>query len=947
MLRPERMSHFRIIVPIEHELDLVDALAIFGEVHLSTHYAELSVSLPPILQKILERRITISQLNLDEALSTVKRFLREDDPLLSSLKEIKHRHDKLLLLKDFVTKLSEMGLSPKAFREVKVIKFDWFIVSNNILDNIATELNKQGILVHTLNLNREVSALLLAYERTKQNIVDNILSKFKIKRWEVPSWFYDDTNRVLSRLEYEIENLKKKAYDNLVEVAHLLQDAFEYERASRVGLLEESYKACQEIYQSIDKAISLLASLSALNLSERIIKENAFDLLMKFNVPRELATSITNFIKTYNNIDLLLNALDRIPPYENLKDKLKLLARELEELILLKDRLVSQKKAVICKLYSSTHEGSEALEILKNMIRSQVKPESKGIMGISLSERELLVVCDEEHIFSSLDNMAGKLGVQSIKIDKDNIDLVLRKLSSRINQVHAKIVNLVLFLAIRVEDPDVLQRLLHFLEDIKLKDLLRRASRIKMRKIVARTAPKRELHLVLKKIIDQKDNVLLKLEGALNSLKKSLELLSFDEALSRKNEYIAILDEYLTTAEFILSYEPIIEASLEAQSLIKELRIFREKRVVIAEGWVPRKYIREFEQTIRKRVSRIIYLRIREAKPEEAAPTALRVQGLLKYLTSLTLMRDVPNHWELDPTPLFTLLFIIMYGMMFGDIGLGIVIAALGFYLFKSRKRILGMSEEGVRTIGLLMTLCGFSATIFGILYGISFLMPISKPILPSPIHNTLEVIGIALLFGIIQLITALVMSVINYILEGNYTEAIFSGKGILGIIFYTCGVFLAYNIVKANYNLGIALSPSLMPITCTILATLVAIPLYSVVKAVVHHNLGEAMHGVMELVELIIEYPANTISYMRLAAFAMAHEAFGLLAHELAGMIGIIPSLLFSNLIVLVIEGFAVGIQSLRLLYYEFSTKFLRGGGTLYKPLRVSRMETSAILRQ
>jgi len=946
MLRPERMSHFRIIVPIEHELDLVDALAIFGEVHLSTHYAELSISLPPILQKILEQRIAISQLNLDEALDTVKRFLREDDPLLSSLKEIKLRHDRFLLLKDFIAKLSEMGLSPKVFREVKVIKLDWLIVSNDILDSITMELNRQGILVQTLNLNREVSALLLAYERAKQNIVDSILSKFKIRRWEVPSWFYNDTNRVLSRLEHEIENLKEKAYDTLVEVTHLLQDAFEYERASRIGLLEESYKACQEVHQSVNKATSLLASLSALILSERIIKKNAFELLTKFNIPRELVTSIMSFIKAYDNVNILLSILDRVPPYKNLKDKLRLLTRELEELMLIKGKITSQKEAIACKLYSSPHEGSEALEILKNMLRSQVRSESKGVMGISLSEKELLVVCDEEGLFTSLDSMASKLGIQSFKVDKDSIDLVIRKLTSRINQVHAKIVNLILFLTLRVKDLDDLQRFLQSLEDIRLKNLLERASRIKMRKIVARTAPKRKLHLILKKILDQKDSVLLKLEEALNSLMKSLELLSFDEILSKKDKYIAILDEYLTIAEFILSYEPIIEASLKAQSLIKELRIFRERRVVIAEGWVPYKYIKEFEQTIRTRVPRIIYLGIREAKPHEAAPTALRVRGLSKYLISLTLMRDVPNHWELDPTLLFTLLFIIMYGMMFGDIGLGIIIAISGFYLFKSRKRILGMSEESISTIGLLMTLCGLSATIFGILYGISFLMPISKPILPSPIHNTLEVIGIALLFGVIQLISALVMSVINYILEGNYAEAVFSGKGVLGIIFYISAVFLAYNIVKANYNLGIALSPSLMPVTCIILTILIVIPLYSVIKAIIHHNLSEALHGVMELVELIIEYPANTISYMRLAAFAMAHEAFGLLAHELAGMIGLIPSLLFSNLIVLVIEGFAVGIQSLRLLYYEFSTKFLRGGGTLYKPLRVGRLEVSAALK-
>ena len=57
--------------------------------------------------------------------------------------------------------------------------------------------------------------------------------------------------------------------------------------------------------------------------------------------------------------------------------------------------------------------------------------------------------------------------------------------------------------------------------------------------------------------------------------------------------------------------------------------------------------------------------------------------------------------------------------------------------------------------------------------------------------------------------------------------------------------------------------------------------------------------------------------------------------------IVGIVPSFILMNLIVFVIEGFASLIQSLRLMYYEFSTKFYVDAGLRYQPLRIIPLET------
>jgi len=438
-------------------------------------------------------------------------------------------------------------------------------------------------------------------------------------------------------------------------------------------------------------------------------------------------------------------------------------------------------------------------------------------------------------------------------------------------------------------------------------------------------------HIEDKKKYETLKNLIERSERVINIIEKRETVHSFITGQINTqvlvDEYAKTVKELVDIAEELLSYEAFIKTALKVQRNLKELRIFKDRKVCIAEGWIPEEYSKKFREVLRLKIPRIIHIGLRDIRKGEEAPTLIAHRKFVNRLSSLTLMRGIPEYWEVDPTPFFVSLFAIMYGLMFGDIGLGAILAIFGAWLLKTGTPFLGISKKGARDLGALALISGLSSTFFGVLYGVLFLKSMYEPIFLSPLHNVVEMMGVALLFGVIQLFLAMFINVINHLMVRDYFEAFTSSTGFLGIVYYLGGCYLAYNMVLSNYDLKVALSDELMPVTSLVLGAMLAIFLLSALK----HGV---MNGFIEVIEMVIAYPANSLSYIRVAAFAMVHEVFGELAINLSSTIGEIPSYLFANILVLVIEGFVVGIQALRLIFYEFSTKFFKGEGMKFEPL-------------
>ena len=946
LLRPEKMLRFKIIVPSEYEYELLDSLASLGAIHLKPLSQGLRTQLPLLLQLVYENRISLDEINIRDAYNLVTRVTRKDDVLRIEMEKIYEEYSETNYYMEIVEKLLNLNLSPMIFRtKSKKFEFKWYYVDKRYLEKLVAELRRNDVSTKIMRLSNGDIILILIYSIDIGEKISNIIEKYELKDVELPDWMYTTTDFIFPSINRKTRELKRKTYEILSELANLLLSAYEYEYTSRLQLLESSLNACENLCRAIPLAEEILYNAFLIKVSRKILEERDISFLEKMNLKkkilnlyRELLEKDTVNEEFYNSIkgickinqDIcreIYNEIENIEKYEALKKVFS------KYFVKIKDLQILRRKIGNIEISIFFGERGRIDYIERKMV------ERKAIMEkIFLEENKVaLIIAHEIFYRDEIERILNKYNMKKIIIPQyayTSIDAAIREFDREIKNRVEKIKLLSLMILIEFQLKKKKRRII---KDVEYIELSQELEILKTMKIEAKKIPPRERFEILRNVLEDSEDILKILENTYNILKNIGKEPSLHKIYVDEEHFIKVVRDFIRVSKEILPLKPFIEYSLKAQSLIYELTLFRKKRVCIADGWIPERYAGYLEKTLISNIPRIIYFKTRNIIVGEEAPTSLKHRGILKYFTPITLMRGVPSYWEIDPTRIFTILFLIMYGIMFGDIGLGLIISLFGFWLYKSRRSILGISGESLEKLGVLSLFAGISSMIFGALYGIVFLKDIMPFRFISPIHDIYTTMGLALLFGVIQLLMGMTINVINSIIEKNYFKAIFKGTGIVGIIYYITGVYLAYLIIKSNYNLGILISPPALNYTLILISMLLIILLSSLYKFYKEEEKENLIEGVIEILEMMIAYPANSLSYIRLAAFAIAHEAFGMLAEELALMINPLISYVFTNFLVLIIEGFAVGIQALRLTYYEFSTKFFRGGGEVFKPLSTS----------
>jgi V/A-type H+/Na+-transporting ATPase subunit I len=340
-------------------------------------------------------------------------------------------------------------------------------------------------------------------------------------------------------------------------------------------------------------------------------------------------------------------------------------------------------------------------------------------------------------------------------------------------------------------------------------------------------------------------------------------------------------------------------------------------------------------------------------------PVALTQNKWLKPFQSLVGTYGRPSYGELDPTLLVAFTFPLLYGAMFGDLGQGLVMLVLG--VLAHNKIFL----KGMQSLGLLFAYCGASATAFGFLYGSIFgfeghlieeyLHFHFEPIWFSPMESILSVLSLAIDVGIVILILSFLLSMFNNVRSKDWAHLLFGHSGIATFLFYMC--FLA--LVFGGFFGSTALAPKLavalyaLPLPYTILMGVfgVFVTFGGFFRNMVEgHTLieGKGLGGfgmflvqsVMDLVETGISMLSNTLSFIRVGAFAVAHGGLSLAIFALAGEepdLGFWVTIAIGNLFIIGFEGLIVYIQTMRLHYYEILGKFFHGGGERFEPLKLS----------
>jgi V/A-type H+-transporting ATPase subunit I len=386
--------------------------------------------------------------------------------------------------------------------------------------------------------------------------------------------------------------------------------------------------------------------------------------------------------------------------------------------------------------------------------------------------------------------------------------------------------------------------------------------------------------------------------------------------------------------------EPYISTAL----MVQEARgsIPRTERKSLIHGWIPSAKSDILKAQVESVVPKeSIYLKLETPHPEEKVPVQLRNKGFLRSFEVFTYLQGVPNYFEVDPTPIYTVLYVVMFGMMFGDMGGGAIFVIIGLLLVRMKKGFLVFSRSATKKLGQIIISSGVLSVFFGLLYGELFLVEVIHPLLLSPLNDISEIIEIALIFGVSQIILGLSLNILNRFRRKEPLRAILSGHGIVGLIFYLSGVMLAIEFI-GQMNFDVFLQQAVVPFTVIAVVSLATIFLSPVIETMIERKKAKlsekVIEGFGEGLETFITFIANSVSYIRLAAFAIAHGALGSAAVIFAASIGIVPSLLLMNIITFFVEGFAAYIQSLRLMYYEFSTKFYVGDGIEYSPLKTPR---------
>ncbi len=342
---------------------------------------------------------------------------------------------------------------------------------------------------------------------------------------------------------------------------------------------------------------------------------------------------------------------------------------------------------------------------------------------------------------------------------------------------------------------------------------------------------------------------------------------------------------------------------------------------------------------------------------KEKTPRLMKNNFFVRPFETLTRMYGTPSYSEIDPTPFLAIIFPILFGLMFGDIGHGIVLiiaGLIGAVIFKNKK------GTDFLNFCWIIFYCGLGAVLFGFLYGEFFgmhnieigghvflqLNPITIPILNMSLHDPISrvtaVLIFAILVGVIHINLGWVIQFLNYWRQGRKYLAF--TDSFVKILLLIGGTIL---ILTYKFDINAWLSPPfpiLLPLIPGILL-LILKPIgkilgVSYMKAESYKDL--VSEGSMETFETLLSVISNVASYIRLLALALAHIALMIAIQAMAGLIegsgfwvefAKTVGLIFGNIVVILIEGLLVFLNALRLNFYEFFFKFYSGSGIKFYP--------------
>lgn len=366
--------------------------------------------------------------------------------------------------------------------------------------------------------------------------------------------------------------------------------------------------------------------------------------------------------------------------------------------------------------------------------------------------------------------------------------------------------------------------------------------------------------------------------------------------------------------------------------------IVRAGDKLIVNGFVLKDQIDDFKKTFENIEGVVVEVLPATSDVRLEPPTKLKNTWFAKPFRMFVEMYGVPKYNDVDPTLLVAISYTLLFGIMFGDLGQGIILSLVG--LIAEKKFKLGLGGVGVRL--------GISSAIFGLFFGsvfgneeflaenfkgISFFNAMSS-------ENTMTLLLAAIGLGVVLILISMIFNIVLNFKKKNMCEAILSQNGLCGVTFYVAvlgfaiNVMLGMNFVNMIYILVLIVLPLVLiflkePLTRKI----------SEHEAMFPNGFGAFfVEGFFELFEVVLSFITNTMSFLRVGGFVLSHAGMMLVVYTLAEMIGgfgEIIVLILGNAFVMCLEGLIVGIQVLRLEFYEMFSRYYEGNGIPFKTIK------------
>ncbi|MBE6022906.1 MAG: hypothetical protein E7231_06700 [Cellulosilyticum sp.] len=449
-----------------------------------------------------------------------------------------------------------------------------------------------------------------------------------------------------------------------------------------------------------------------------------------------------------------------------------------------------------------------------------------------------------------------------------------------------------------------------------------------------------ETHRLLKSLNWHKIELGRDLEGDIANCK-----ISNEKKVEILKKQISILEKDLfeSKADLLALFNKIY-TRLQLELKILELRsqTVTGHSVFILNAWIRARDYAKLEERIAKVTDKYVMMARKPSDmgQEVIPPTVLRNNWFSRPFEMIVKLYGLPSYHEIDPTPFLSITFCLMFGIMFGDIGQGFVYFLAGRLIAKKMPEASG-----------ILTRLGGTSMIFGVIYGSIFgLEDIEwlKNIAlvhggPLNTNNIMPILVAGVAFGVVVLTISFALGILNALRRHDIEGAFFGKNGIAGYIFFMgliCSVLAIMKIIPV----GIGFTASIMILMLVIMVF--KEPLTHLIEGTRPLITGDKgsyyIESGFEGVETILSTLSNSISFIRVGAFALNHAglfmAFKVMAEMVPSGIPEFVILVLGNILILVLEGLVVFIQGLRLQYYEMFSKYFGGDGIAYEPLKINK---------